>query len=215
MPSAASASKPVGTRMERRRLRTRQQIIEAARELLLQVNYEDISAEAIAELADVGRSTFYNHFSNKQDAVLATLSYHYRNYGEDAYVSAEQEPDRAIAMIRTARELFHDMANDALTRRLIDQPRVLFGAIAESQTDLMLRDLTDGLTQGRFQFIVDLDNLATAMAWALVGVLIKAIGEDDVAAICDDWCRLILINLGLSVTEIPEVLERATTAAKY
>jgi AcrR family transcriptional regulator len=56
-------------RMARRRQRTRQQLLDATQKLILDQGYEDTSAEAVAELADLGRSTFYNHFDNKQDAV--------------------------------------------------------------------------------------------------------------------------------------------------
>ena len=74
------------SRNDRRRQRTRQQLLQAVETLVLSDGYEDTSAETIAELADLGRSTFYNHFDNKEDAVLSTLTERFKQYGKAAYV---------------------------------------------------------------------------------------------------------------------------------
>jgi AcrR family transcriptional regulator len=199
---------PAG-RMAKRRLRTRQQILDATEFLLLQRGYNETSAEAIAELADLGRSTFYNHFDNKEEAVLAALIVHYRRYGEDAYVSLEEHRDRALSMLKTSIRLFTAMAEDPLTRQLADRPGVLVRAVEDSQEDLMARDLSEGMAQGRFKFTAGLDSLMIALTWAYIGLLISAINNDSIQASCLDWCRILLLNLGVDPAEIEALVAAA------
>jgi len=55
------------TRRERKTLRTRQEIIDAARELFDKNPYDDVKMDDIAEQADLSRATLYNHFNSKED----------------------------------------------------------------------------------------------------------------------------------------------------
>ncbi|MFX1521271.1 MAG: TetR/AcrR family transcriptional regulator [Promethearchaeota archaeon] len=55
------------TRRERKTLRTRQQILDAARELFNEYPYDDVKMDDIAEQADLSRATLYNHFDSKED----------------------------------------------------------------------------------------------------------------------------------------------------
>ena len=54
------------TRRERKTLRTRQQILDAARELFNKYPYDDVKMDDIAERADLSRATLYNHFDSKE-----------------------------------------------------------------------------------------------------------------------------------------------------
>lgn len=195
-------------RMEKRRQRTRQQLLDAVEAIVLEHGYAEASAEAIAELADLGRSTFYNHFDNKQDAVLAMLTQHYHDYGDAAYVPLEETPDRAESVFRSTVRLFKAMANDPLTRQLVDRPRVLAQAIAESQREFLVRDFTEGVMQGRFKFVVSLENMGTAMNWGFVGMLIFAINNETVDATSVEWAKLVLLNLGIPAEEIQDLEQR-------
>lgn len=68
---------------DRRSQRTRQLISEAFVELLMERGYEAMSIRDVIERANVGRSTFYSHFKDKEelfvsqlDRLLEALSYH-------------------------------------------------------------------------------------------------------------------------------------------
>jgi AcrR family transcriptional regulator len=196
-------------RMARRRERTRQQLLDAMETLVLKQGYEDASAEAVAELADLGRSTFYNHFDNKQDAVLAMLTQHYHEYGDAAYVPLEQTHDRAESVIRSTLRVFRAMAEDSLTRQMVDRPRFLAKATAESQREFMVRDFTEGVMQGRFRFAVSLDSLATILNWSYVGMLVDAIKQDSIEETSLEWARFLLLNLGIQHDEIESVINAA------
>ncbi|WP_216894198.1 TetR/AcrR family transcriptional regulator [Nocardia alni] len=57
--------------VERKRRQARQRIIQAARELFLERGFDHVSVGDIAERAEVGRTTFFRHFGDKQEVVFA------------------------------------------------------------------------------------------------------------------------------------------------
>jgi AcrR family transcriptional regulator len=66
---AAVMNKPLPL-VERKRRQARQRIIEAARELFLERGYDSVSVGDIAERAEVGRTTFFRYFGDKQEVVF-------------------------------------------------------------------------------------------------------------------------------------------------
>jgi AcrR family transcriptional regulator len=64
---------PQLNRHTRRRLRTRQRLIDSALGLALEKGYESVSIQDITERADLGRGTFYIHFRDKEEAVWAAF----------------------------------------------------------------------------------------------------------------------------------------------
>ena len=57
--------------VERKRRQARQRIIQAAEELFLTRGFDDVSVGDIAERAEVGRTTFFRYFGDKQEVVFA------------------------------------------------------------------------------------------------------------------------------------------------
>ncbi|MEJ2885081.1 acyl-CoA-like ligand-binding transcription factor [Actinomycetospora aeridis] len=64
---------PAGRR-ERKKLATRAALRRAALRLALRDGVENVTAERIADEADVARRTFFNYFSGKEEALLATAA---------------------------------------------------------------------------------------------------------------------------------------------
>jgi AcrR family transcriptional regulator len=89
----SSSTKP-GRRVER----TRQDILSAFRALLFESGYPRMSVRSIIERANVGRSTFYEHFGNKEDVLRETLT-HILAPLADA-VAAHQSPAKLEAVVR-------------------------------------------------------------------------------------------------------------------
>lgn len=63
MPTSAASR----NRFERRRAETRQALVRAARQILAEAGDSSASIQAIAERADVGFGSFYNHFESKAE----------------------------------------------------------------------------------------------------------------------------------------------------
>ena len=55
---------------ERKRLRTRQALVDAATELFLRNGYERTTVADIAAAADVGTRTFFSYFPTKEDVLF-------------------------------------------------------------------------------------------------------------------------------------------------
>jgi AcrR family transcriptional regulator len=60
-------------RLERRKARTRQAILQAASNLFHQQGFEDSSIQQIAERADIGVGTLYGYFTSKEDLLREVL----------------------------------------------------------------------------------------------------------------------------------------------
>lgn len=58
---------------DRRTMRTRQQLTEALADLMRAKRYSSISVQEITDRANVGRSTFYAHFTDKDDLLVQAL----------------------------------------------------------------------------------------------------------------------------------------------
>lgn len=62
-----------GDKTDRRSQRTRRLLTAALVELMFEKRFDDISVQDILDRADVGRSTFYGHFSSKEALLYSSL----------------------------------------------------------------------------------------------------------------------------------------------
>jgi AcrR family transcriptional regulator len=70
---AEVATRPARNRMKSRALRTRKKLLDAARAVFAEKGLEAARIEEITERADLGKGTFYNHFSDKGEAMAALV----------------------------------------------------------------------------------------------------------------------------------------------
>ena len=59
------------TLVERKQRQARQRIVEVAEELFLEKGFDNVSVTEIAERAEVGRTTFFRHFGDKQEVLFS------------------------------------------------------------------------------------------------------------------------------------------------
>ena len=79
-------------KQDRRSRRTRQLVTKAMAELLQKKRYEDITVRDIIERADIGSSTFYAHYSDKEDVQAALLEQLFKQLlRQSAYEQERQE----------------------------------------------------------------------------------------------------------------------------
>jgi AcrR family transcriptional regulator len=114
--------------MDRRVQRTRTALINAFTELLLGQGYEELTVAQVAQRADVGRSTLYEHFRTKEDLLKAAVAGPFAILA--GAVCPEADPQALVRL------LDHFRSNYAVSRILLAQPmrsriaRVLAGQIA-------------------------------------------------------------------------------------
>jgi AcrR family transcriptional regulator len=100
--------------IDRRVGRTRAALVNAFTELLLSQGYENMTVAQVAERANVGRSTLYEHFRTKDDLLRAALEKPFTTLSGAACAV----PDRqALAGL-----LDHMRSNYAISRLLLAQP---------------------------------------------------------------------------------------------
>jgi AcrR family transcriptional regulator len=80
---------------DRRVRRTRRTLHEAFIELVLERGYERITVQDILDRADVGRSTFYAHFRDKEALLLASFD----DMREQLRAAIGARPDRPAALL--------------------------------------------------------------------------------------------------------------------
>ena len=72
--NGAQLSEVIGGHAERRSDRTRRGIMAAFSELVFASGFENVSIQGVAARAGIARSTFYEHFSGKEDLLCACLT---------------------------------------------------------------------------------------------------------------------------------------------
>ena len=89
-------------RRSRKRLATRQGISDAATCLFMKRGFDHVTVDEIADAADVGRMTVFNHFPRKED-----MFFDLDEEGRDILREALRQRDPGIAPIETLRLLAH------------------------------------------------------------------------------------------------------------
>jgi AcrR family transcriptional regulator len=128
-PTGAAVKPTLDSRAER----TRAGLLRAFVELIFRDGFENISVHAIVAAAGTARSTFYEHFSSKEDILGASMA-HFFNVMADC-VTSDVEP----AELRWVLEHFWD------NRRLVDAtfsgvPRIVLARSLSKLIEARLRD---------------------------------------------------------------------------
>lgn len=107
-------------RRSRKRLATRQAISDAATRLFFERGFDAVTVDEIAEAADVGRMTVFNHFPRKED-----MFFDRDEEGREALREALRQRDPRVAPVETLRLLAH---------RLVAEQRPYVSFFAGSQS---------------------------------------------------------------------------------
>jgi AcrR family transcriptional regulator len=170
MAEAAQPEALRPTRLDRRKARTRQALIDAAANLIADGRGDRASIQEITDAADIGFGSFYNHFDSK-DELFATAS-------TEVLERWGQMIDNACADIADPAEVF------AVSFRISGRlgwthpglARFLTGAglsVLDSPIGLApraLRDIRAGQQAGRFSAL-DANIALSAVAGGLLGLL--------------------------------------------
>ena len=169
--SSVSASTTGGpTRLDRRKARTRQALIDAAVRLIAEGRGERASVQEITEEADVGFGSFYNHFESKDQLFETASSEVLERWGRMI--------DRASVGLTDPAEVFS--LSLRLSARLSwthpEVARFITGAGLEllelpgGLAPRALRDIEAGQAAGQFS-VIDAEVALSAVAGGLIGLL--------------------------------------------
>ncbi len=114
---------------DRRIRRTQMAIFNAFRGLVLSRRYDDIRVADIITAADVGRSTFYEHFNSKDDVLLSSIEPLFAILADIPAGQARRDRVQFLAghfweQRAFARVIFNGDIYERLTRKLTDMIEV-------------------------------------------------------------------------------------------
>jgi AcrR family transcriptional regulator len=168
--AASAADAPKVSRLDRRKARTRQALIDAAVRLIAEGRGDRASIQEITEEADIGFGSFYNHFDSKEQL--------FQMASEEVLERWGQMIDRATVGITDPAELFavglrisgrlgwtHPDIAGFLTGAGLDALDIPVGLAPRA-----LRDIEAGQATGRFT-VPDAEIALSAVAGGLLGLL--------------------------------------------
>jgi AcrR family transcriptional regulator len=98
-------TKQRSTRIDRRRARTRGQLVDAARHLIVENGVESVTISLITEKADIGFGTFYSYYDSKEALVAEVVEESIAEVVERVTVGLEDVDDPAEAASSIIRRL--------------------------------------------------------------------------------------------------------------
>jgi AcrR family transcriptional regulator len=204
-----STSALPSNRFERRRAETRGALVRAARQILAESGDTSASIQAIAERADVGFGSFYNHFDSKAELFETAVVDALEEFGQafDERLTGIDDPAELLAAgFRLSARMAdsHPELMQVLRRRGLEHIHSDNGLSRRA-----LRDLQVGIASGRFTTLDPVVALA-----ALGGTLLSLVElrfarpevDGDEAAV--NLAEMVLRMLGLSPDEAHEVARR-------
>ncbi|WP_369143006.1 TetR/AcrR family transcriptional regulator [Streptomyces sp. R44] len=205
MPTSA----PPSNRFERRRAETRGALVRAARQILADSGDTGISIQAIAERADVGFGSFYNHFESKAELFEAAVVDALEEYGRNF--------DQRLAEIDDPAELV--AAGFRLSARMADSHPELMQVLRRrglghihSDNGLArraLRDIEVGTASGRFT-VVDPTVALSALGGTLLSLVELRFARPDLDGdeAAANLAEMVLRMLGVPPDDAHEVARR-------
>ena len=174
---------PLEVRLQRQRRR----LFEAAAAVFARVGYAEASAEAISREAGMSKATFYEHFANKEECILALFDAAGRNVREAVAAStgvdgATMRPDstpeeRVLGGVRaflSAIEAYPDFARTLLVEIIGAGPEAAAHRDAILEDFARLIDRQNAIAHERFGAprLATLDD-----AFAIVGAIVELISR--------------------------------------
>jgi AcrR family transcriptional regulator len=127
-------------KLDRRSRRSRRLIVDALLALMLEKRFDRITVQEIIDRADVGRSTFYAQFRNKEDVLESELARVFSLLHEE-HLAADQDPAEhllpSLKLFRHVQEM--QPLYPALVRGLASDPHYL--AVHRSLRDQAMQQL--------------------------------------------------------------------------
>jgi AcrR family transcriptional regulator len=203
MAEAASvADAPKVSRLDRRKARTRQALIDAAVRLIAEGRGDRASIQEITEEADIGFGSFYNHFEGKEQLFQTASEEVLERWGkmiDHASVGLTDPAELFVVGMRISGRLgwTHPDIAGFLTGAGLDAIDIPTGLAPRA-----LRDIQAGQATGRFT-VPDADIALSAAAGGLLGLLrmCQRHPERVTETTVDQLAEAVLRLLGVSAPE--------------
>ncbi|WP_240777384.1 TetR/AcrR family transcriptional regulator [Nonomuraea basaltis] len=139
------------SRLERRKTRTRQALIDAARAFLARQGMAEVSIQELTEAADVGFGSFYNHFGSKDELFQAAIGDVLEEHGQllDELTAGIEDPAEVFAAsVRLTGRL---AATHPQIARILTRTGLPYIDSDKGLAPRALRDIRRAMEAGRFR----------------------------------------------------------------
>jgi TetR/AcrR family transcriptional regulator, cholesterol catabolism regulator len=197
---AVDVPAPLGRR-ERKKLETKDRIVECAVALFASRGYDSTTMEDIGDCADVARATVFNYFPRKEDIVYEWIARRRAVIAAILATGEHEAPDTASRLRRAFRALAHTYDDDPITGRAMVRAFLRAGGplvAYTSETPAMLADaIRSGQQRGDVAPGVDPTRAGLVLFDAYLGILYRWVDEQDgPPAIEDDLVATLELVLG-------------------
>ena len=194
-------------RVERRRARVRQRILEVTEELARSRGIDAVTIEDITEAADVARRSFYHYFDSKNAALIPIARERTRELNRriDRAVARLDDPAEVVSV--ALRHTLRSMPEDPLCAWFIFRSGLPQKRLREGIGESGYRDVKRGIDSGRFA----LDNhevAATLLSGAVIGALTERLERTLTDSDLDDAVEYLLRLLGVPLDEARDIAHR-------
>ena len=194
-------------RVERRRARVRQRILEVTEELTRARGVDGVTLEDITEAADVARRTFYHYFESKHAALVPITRELTRalNRRIDRVVADIDDPAEVVSV--ALRHTLRSMPEDPLVAWFIFRSGLPQQRLREGIGESGYRDVSRGVESGRFS-VGNVKAAAALLSGAVIGALAGRLEGRLTDADLDDAVEYVLRLLGVPGEEARDIAQR-------
>jgi len=168
-------------RVDRRVQRTRQLLSSALMSLIVEKGYDSVTVQDIIDRANLGRSTFYAHYQDKEDLLLSGIDevVHNLMWGDETTYKDEQEKGTTRRLLSTAL-IFRHAQEEYQLHRAIFGGRGLDAMIQEIKKHLCIHieEQISLQLQDRKPPPVELSIISNYLAGALLTLLVWWLEKD-------------------------------------
>ena len=170
-------------RRERKKLETRDRLVDCAATLFTERGYDATTMDDIAECADVARATVFNYFGRKEDLVLAWFDGRRGELAELLAEGVEPATDAASRLRQALRTIARFFTHDPATGRAMLRAWLQAGGpmlSPESETSHIFASIIrSGQREGDVPSDVDPDRAGLVLFDAYLGVLNRWVHDED------------------------------------
>jgi AcrR family transcriptional regulator len=200
-------------RQGRRRARTRDALLASAAELFAAQGVEATAVAQIAEGADVGYGSFYNHFRGLEDIAEVLLVRSVQDILRvTAAIMAEVNDPRLLPCVG-ARVILRSFLSDAVVRWMLERPYLLVETFRTQAEPFMERFETPGIESGALKPAVSHKTWIRTLPWLLLSELHCAVvdSEGDSVAHEESFATICLRLLGVDDADVEGLLAESLT----
>jgi AcrR family transcriptional regulator len=205
--SQAADALAVATRQDRRKLRTRARLVEAARRVISRKGIDATTILDITEEADVGFGTFYNYFESKEAILAAASAEAVERHGDALDRLTAPLDDVAEAIAICVRHTARMVDSDPIWGWFVVRLGLYEEQIEAGLGHRLVRDIRRGIEARRFPR-ANVPLLAHAIGAAVWAVLRGKLSGTLAGDVDQDLAATVLRMLGIPADEARAIAAR-------